>query len=76
MIHLIINWIKPSQYGINHCIKEPYMSLLNAICIGPVTILLRNFIVEYNLMNGSIVIVHDIVYTENDGTNNQIALPA
>ena len=51
------------------------MPLLNAICIGSFVMLLRNFIVEYNLINGAIRIIHDILYTEYDGPNNQIAIP-
>ena len=52
------------------------MKILNAICIVSVLMLLRNFIVEHNLMNGSIRIVHDIVYIKHDVTNNQTALPS
>ena len=66
----------PCRNGINNCIKESYMPLLNAICIGSVLLLLSNLIVEYNLMNGDIGILHDIVYTEHDRHNNQTALPA
>ena len=52
----------PRTNGINHCIKELSMQLLNAICIGSVVMLLRNCIFEYNLIHGSIGIVKNIVY--------------
>ena len=64
----------PRTHRINNCMKESSFSLLNAICIGSVLMLLHNFIVEYSLMNGSIGIVHGIVYMEHDGPYNQKAL--
>ena len=52
------------------------MLLLNAVCIGSVVMLLCKFILEYKLINGYIGIVHDILYIENYGPNNQKALHA
>ncbi len=55
--------------GTNHCVKETSYPIQNALCVGAVVMLLRNFVVEYGLMNGSIGIVREIVYESKEGPN-------
>ena len=56
--------------GENHCISEcSYPSRL-ALCEGAIVMLLKNFIVELNLMNGSVGIVRKIVYKDKTGPYN------
>ena len=56
--------------GENHCVSECSYPTKVALCEGAVVMLLRNFIVEYNIMNGSIGIIRKIVYEEHDGPKN------
>ena len=61
----------PRNNGINHCVKESSMPILNAFCIDCHVMLVRNFIVDdYKIMNGAIGIVKDIVYKESDGPHH------
>ena len=46
------------------------------ICVGAIMMLMRNFVVEYKLMNGSIGIVKEIVYENKEGTADKDSLPA
>ncbi len=62
--------------GKNHCVKESSMCGRLAICVGAIVMLLRNFIVEYKLMNGSIGIVKEIVYENKEGPADRNNLPA
>ena len=41
--------------------------MLTAFTVGASVMLLRNFIVELNLMNGAVGVVKDIVYKDEDG---------
>ena len=51
------HYTSSSRGVINHCIKElPYPNIL-ALCVGTVVMLMKNYIVEEKLMNGSIVTV-------------------
>ena len=60
----------------NHCVKESSLTVQQALCIGGIVMLLKNFIVELNIMNGSIVSIKDIVYETRDGPDKENALPA
>ena len=62
--------------GKNHCVKESSMCGRLAICVGAIVMLLRNFIVEYKLMNGSIGVVKQIVYENKEGPADRNNLPA
>ena len=57
--------------GENHCVSECSYPVKIALCEGCVVMLLRNFIVEYNLMNGAIGIVRKIVYKHSDGPKSK-----
>ena len=62
--------------GKNHCVKESSLCGRLTICVGTIVMLSRNFIVEYKLMNGSIVIVKEIVYENKEGPADRDSLPA
>ena len=59
----------------NHCVKGPLPERL-AICVGAKVMLLRNFVVEYKLMNGCFGVVKEIVYKSTSGPANKDELPA
>lgn len=53
--------------GINHCVKSsPYPTLIG-LCVGAKVMLIKNFVPELKLMNGSIGVVHKIVYRHKLG---------
>ena len=56
--------------GLNHCISELSYPSRIALCEGAVVMLLRNFVVELNLMNGAVGVVRKIVYKEVDGPHS------
>ena len=56
--------------GENHCVSECSYPAKVALCEGAIVMLLCNFIVEYNIMNGSIGIIKKIVYEEHNGPKN------
>ena len=63
------------SFGItNHCVKGPLPERL-AICVGAKVMLLRNFVVEYKLMNGCVGVVKEIVYKSTSGPANKDELP-
>ena len=64
-IRSIYNSIRSN--GENHCISECSYPSRIAICEGAVVMLLKNFIVELNLMNGSIGVVKKIVFDSPNG---------
>ena len=53
--------------GENHCISECSYPNRIALCIGSVVMLLKNYMVELNLLNGSVGIVRKIVFSHKDG---------
>ena len=48
---------------------------VSALCIGAIVMLLKNFVVEENLMNGSMGTIIDIVYDDARGIKLIGALP-
>ena len=62
--------------GENHCVKESSIYGRLAIYVGAIVMLLRNFIVEYKLMNVSIGIMKEIVYENKEGPADRDSLPA
>ena len=62
--------------GVNHCVKESSLPARLALCIGAKVMLIKNYIVEWKLMNGSVGTVVDIVYENADGPNNENTQPA
>ena len=60
----------------NCCVRETSLPLRVAICKGAVVMLLKNFVVEYKLMNGSIGVVRKIVYRDSAGPSNHLSQPA
>ena len=48
--------------GKNHRVKETSHPKLTVLCVGAKVVLLKNFTVEYKLMNGAMGIVVDVVY--------------
>jgi hypothetical protein len=61
---------------VNHCAKESSLPTRVAICVGSIVMLLRNFVVEYKLMNGSVGTIREIVYKSNNGPDNDNELPS
>ncbi len=53
--------------GKNHMLKESSCPLLMAFCDGAMVMLLQNFVVEYNLTNGSVGKVISIIYKNKEG---------
>ena len=47
---------------IDHISKECPLPKTNAFCVRAVVMLLTNFVVEYNLYNGAVGIIDEIVY--------------
>ena len=62
--------------GINHCVKESSLPVCLALCIGAKVMLIKNYIVEWKLMNGSVGTFVDIVYKNAAGPNNENTQPA
>ena len=62
--------------GINHCVKESSLPARLALCIGAKVMLIKNYIVEWKLMNGYAGTVVDIVYKDAAGPNNKNTQPA
>lgn len=56
--------------GENYCLKELSYPLNVALCEGAIVMLLKNFVVELNVMNGSVGIVRKIVYKNKEGPNS------
>ena len=56
--------------GLNHCISELSYPSKIALCEGAVVMLLKNFVVELNLMNGAVGVVRKIVYKETAGPHD------
>ena len=56
--------------GLNHCISELSYPSKIALCEGAVVMLLKNFVVEINLMNGAVGVVRKIVYKETAGPHD------
>ena len=50
-------------------LNDTSLPLLNALCVGAIVILLKNMMVELNLMNGAVGYVRDICYRHKDGPN-------
>ena len=50
--------------------------MLTAFTVGAKVMLLKNYVVELKLMNGSIGTVVDIVYKDEEGPRSEGALPA
>ena len=50
--------------------------MLTAFTVGAKVMLLKNFIVELNIMNGAVGTVKDIVYKEEEGPRNLDNIPA
>ena len=48
-------------------LKDTSIPLANALCVGAIVMLLKNAIVEFNLMNGAVGIVRQICYSNSDG---------
>ena len=63
--------------GCNHCVREISYPKRTTLCVGASVMLLRNFIVEWKIMNGSIGVVRQISYHHPDGpTHDPSCLPA
>ena len=60
----------------NHCVKELLLLVPQPLCVGAVVMLLNNFIVELNIMNGSVRTIKDILYETRDGMDKDNASPA
>jgi hypothetical protein len=60
----------------NCCFKEKSYPSKNAMCVGAVVMLLKNFIVEeWKLLNGSVGTVIDIIYANPLGPREEDAIP-
>ena len=64
------------SHGINHCVKESSFPSCLALRINAKVMLIKNYIVEWKIMNGSIGTVVDIVYKNAAGPNNENTQPA
>ena len=56
--------------GQNHCTKESSFPMKVPLCEGAIVMLLKNFVVEHNIMNGSVGTVRKIVYDEQRGPHS------
>ena len=45
--------------GTNCCVGESNLPLRNLLCIDATVMLLKNFVVEHKLMNGSVGVIHE-----------------
>ena len=63
-----------SRVRINHFIKELLYPNISALYVGAAVMLMKNYIVEENLMNGYISTVIDIIYDHHRGPNQQKSL--
>ena len=52
---------------VNHCVKELCLPDCLALCIGVKVMLIKNYIVEWKLMNDSVGTVVDTVYRDVAG---------
>jgi len=64
-----------NRQGQNHCISETNYPSVSALCIGAIVMLLKNFVAEENLTNGSMGTIIDIVYYDARGSKLIGALP-
>ena len=55
---------------VDHISKECPLPKTNAFCAGAAVMLLTNFVVEYNLYNGAVGVIVDIVFENADGPLN------
>ena len=62
--------------GVNHCIKESSYPLRQALCVGCVVMLLKNYVIEWKLSNGSVGRVVDIVYDRPEGPGADSKMPS
>ena len=53
--------------GKNHCVKDSSYPKRSAFFVGAVVMLLKNFHVEWKIMNGAIGIIRDIVFENSNG---------
>ena len=61
----------------NHCVKESTYPKRMAFCVGSTVMLLKNYVVEENIMNGSIGVIEDIVYEQSSGLlSDSYSLPS
>ena len=58
--------------GENHCFSETSYPVKITLCEGAQVMLLKNYIVELNLMNGSVGIIKKIVYENKNGLYDAI----
>ena len=56
--------------GKNCCVRESKLPMKNALCVGAKVMLLKNFLVEHHLMNGSVGTVTHLCYKHSDGPNH------
>ena len=56
--------------GKNCCVSESNLPLRNLLCVRTIVILLRNFVVEENVMNGSVGIVRELCFKNPEGDAN------
>ena len=56
--------------GKNCCVRDSKLPMKNALCVGAKVMLLKNFLVEYHLMNGSVGTVTHLCYLHCDGPNH------
>ena len=61
---------------INHCVQELSLPACLALCIGVKVMLIKNYIVEWKLMNDSVGTVVDTVYRDAAGPINNITQPS
>ena len=57
--------------GKNHCVKDSSYPKRSAFCVDAVVMLLKNFVVEWKIMNGAIGIICDIVFENSNGQREQ-----
>ena len=63
------------SHGINHCVKELSFPSRLALRINAKVMLIKNYIVEWKVMNGSVGTVIDIVYKDSNGPMKENTLP-
>ena len=63
------------SHGINYCVKESSFPSRLALPINAKVMLIKNYIVEWKVMNGSVGTVVDIVYKNSNGPMKENALP-
>ena len=60
--------------GVNHCVKQSSLPQRLALCVGAMVMLLQNFIVEHNIMNGCVGMAKAIIYELPNGPTDKNAL--